>query len=1383
MANVYFSQTRTIDPFEAFNSNIASRLTEMMTEGLNCILTPDDYAVTLNDATSYTDILISPGRIFKDDLIIECTASKTVDIRDRDYYRSGSTFGANGTYYLCIDYTYVKTKPAHSARIRILTPAEHALYPGTAYVFLKAITVNAGNITGLYDYDPGTPTNRRVYCPIWQEIIDINLAIDQIYVDMTNALDLVAVTTRDQLDLDNSATSIDLSSRPGLVELEEPTIIETFGDGNEGIEFSIIYNEDISYPALDQTYAVNTNLTSGVYRYRDITINAGVTVTCQSDTSTTYGKGVVIFCRNLTIPATAMLSANNQGFTGAGAYTYTDGNGPGAGQGGDGSEGGGGAGHGGSGGDGGGAGTNIGGRSYGSNQVALCLGSGGASSDGYGGNGGGAIYIYASGTINVDGTLVASGQAGQTKGGTDEAGGGGSGGSIELVCSVLTGSGSIAADGGDGGDHGTGGQGGGGGGGGRLYIYTDSYGFTSVPTVSGGDGGTGVLGQNGEDGEDGDFKVEKVACYSSANVVISSTFYAIKTGIKARKLSDGTFDVIDVTWDDIKNCMESNIPATNNINTVIDDTSLDQQAFIAFSFDGGTPNACPSITEKIEGTWSETTPVATSNSYGNDVAVKDGYIHYVYTNLGSGELRYFYRKDGVNSDIEIIADFAGYPTGYVMSPRIRIDNAGFVHVVYAEVSYSAPTYTYSKIWYATNKRGLWENTTVQTITKTSSTHRAWYVDLAIDIDNIPHITYLDNAANVKYATHTINLETWSTTTVVAGGYPVWSSHCPSIAVDHYKKVHIIWLPTNGTIYHATNFTGAWVVNNLVWITDATYYIPTPGNDDIYFPIVCDKEGFCHTVFSIEDVGVSQRVVYCTNRSITANATFPTLLEWEKTYITSPVTGPPEHYALTKDAEDNIYFCYVDNFNYILKYYTNKTGSWVLENAYSPGTFLFELYRFGMDIGNLLSLGDTQSGLYKIENISYDLNIDDIPGTNGDEVTILNSYEDVPDYISETLPAGQIYICNSMIDCGFSGGSGLGANGVTVVYCNNYIINTGQTVDLTAAGWDYNDGWGLGHYGAGGGHGGAGGPSGVPGSLAGPTYGLNTCPIYPGSGGQRYTGSGTRGEGGGALIIIASNEVKINGTLNSNGYPGFSYCLGGGSGGSIYIKCRKFSGSGVINAYGGAGYSSANPYGSGGGGGGRIAIEYCLTSWTGTYNVNGGALGTGVTANGFAGAAGTWSYVITNGCSPTLASKKNVIIENDSTKIRLMNDRALTIPTGGSVRLRNYEGIWQEIGRNCGVSQLYVDTGYARLDNGLMIAWGEQGIPVDFAELWSYTLYYPVTFNKVLSISAWSRYCGGNMNSNNVHPADIYNDRCKFFTGEGWPAPAQSLRINYMIIGY
>lgn len=72
------------------------------------------------------------------------------------------------------------------------------------------------------------------------------------------------------------------------------------------------------------------------------------------------------------------------------------------------------------------------------------------------------------------------------------------------------------------------------------------------------------------------------------------------------------------------------------------------------------------------------------------------------------------------------------------------------------------------------------------------------------------------------------------------------------------------------------------------------------------------------------------------------------------------------------------------------------------------------------------------------------------------------------------------------------------------------------------------------------------------------------------------------------------------SASSSVYPG----TGGGSGGSIFIKCKTFTGKGKLLASGGA-VARASFGDAGGGGGGQISVTYESTRFRGVFKAHGG----------------------------------------------------------------------------------------------------------------------------------------------------------------------------------
>jgi hypothetical protein len=168
---------------------------------------------------------------------------------------------------------------------------------------------------------------------------------------------------------------------------------------------------------------------------------------------------------------------------------------------------------------------------------------------------------------------------------------------------------------------------------------------------------------------------------------------------------------------------------------------------------------------------------------------------------------------------------------------------------------------------------------------------------------------------------------------------------------------------------------------------------------------------------------------------------------------------------------------------------------------------------------------------------------------------------------------------------------------------------------------------------GGGYGGDGGTGHYNGGKI--NYGSITAPIDLGSGGGRTPSQGSGGKGGGALKIVATNSLTINGSISAEGTDA-TIRSGGGSGGAIWLCSGTLTGNGVISANGGDG----GPIDAGGGGGGRIATYYNSNSYLGTITAYGGeAPGSA----GRVGGAGTiFSYDGTNHLSKLNINNRDVI---------------------------------------------------------------------------------------------------------------------------------------------
>jgi hypothetical protein len=103
--------------------------------------------------------------------------------------------------------------------------------------------------------------------------------------------------------------------------------------------------------------------------------------------------------------------------------------------------------------------------------------------------------------------------------------------------------------------------------------------------------------------------------------------------------------------------------------------------------------------------------------------------------------------------------------------------------------------------------------------------------------------------------------------------------------------------------------------------------------------------------------------------------------------------------------------------------------------------------------------------------------------------------------------------------------------------------------------------------------------------------------------------------GGGRVSIDAGMLQLDGSILANGLPAG---VGGGAGGSVWVKATRITGAGIIQVSGGA--SGQYFTGSGGAGGGAIAIQYSDAAssgpWLSKLNAQGSSM------NGGPGGAGT-----------------------------------------------------------------------------------------------------------------------------------------------------------------
>ncbi|XP_027340445.1 uncharacterized protein LOC113853926 isoform X2 [Abrus precatorius] len=219
-------------------------------------------------------------------------------------------------------------------------------------------------------------------------------------------------------------------------------------------------------------------------------------------------------------------------------------------------------------------------------------------------------------------------------------------------------------------------------------------------------------------------------------------------------------------------------------------------------------------------------------------------------------------------------------------------------------------------------------------------------------------------------------------------------------------------------------------------------------------------------------------------------------------------------------------------------------------------------------------------------------------------------------------------------------------GTVLVASKNASLLDGSVINVTGlagAPPAQTSGTPSGTQGAGGGHGGRGAtcvsdntklPDDVWGGDAYSWSSLDKPWSYGSKGGTTSKDEKYGGEGGGRIRFDIVDSIEVSGDLLANGGDG-GIKGGGGSGGSIYIKAHRMTGTGTISATGGGGFA--------GGGGGRVSIEVFSRHDNTKFFIHGGiSLG----CSGNAGAAGTYYDAVPRSltiCNHNLSTQTDTLL--------------------------------------------------------------------------------------------------------------------------------------------
>lgn len=171
MANIIPAQVRTVDPFASFYSNTVNKLTQIVSHDEDGLLTTTSMEVVIDTTDSAHTVVVHPGYVVKDNVLIKITHEHIVDFLDDDNWVNPPdlTF-SGGNCYVVLHYLYQKQRPAPVATIKILQPSQRNVInlPNSPYFLLKVVELNSApphEIVGIYNYDSeiGYEENKRKF--------------------------------------------------------------------------------------------------------------------------------------------------------------------------------------------------------------------------------------------------------------------------------------------------------------------------------------------------------------------------------------------------------------------------------------------------------------------------------------------------------------------------------------------------------------------------------------------------------------------------------------------------------------------------------------------------------------------------------------------------------------------------------------------------------------------------------------------------------------------------------------------------------------------------------------------------------------------------------------------------------------------------------------------------------------------------------------------------------------------------------------------------------------------------------------------------------------------------------------------------------------------
>ena len=262
----------------------------------------------------------------------------------------------------------------------------------------------------------------------------------------------------------------------------------------------------------------------------------------------------------------------------------------------------------------------------------------------------------------------------------------------------------------------------------------------------------------------------------------------------------------------------------------------------------------------------------------------------------------------------------------------------------------------------------------------------YYTSIAIDSNDVLHISYVDNTnTDLKYATCSSGCTTasnWNTVSVDSFGSSIFNKEVRTdLAIDSNGGVHISYLDhTNKDLKYATCSSGCTTASN--WNN-----VSVDTTDDVGYSasIGIDSNDGLHISYS-DKTNNNLKYATCSNACTTAS-------NWNNETVDSSSTLTGEYTSIAIDANDVIHISYFDDTINKIRYLAMDSSSNILGYSVSPD--LPTGLRFDPMIGKISGTPTELS-----TNTTYTITVRNSGGVNTTTITILVN-DQVPNALGYT----------------------------------------------------------------------------------------------------------------------------------------------------------------------------------------------------------------------------------------------------------------------------------------------------------------------------------------------------------------------------------------------